>query len=247
MHTTLSTAPRIASTPQHPGVVLQTSGSPPRVPRQVCCQRGAEDGGNVFSGSVTTAYSNPDCRAAPDGRPPRARPGGDTVGENELRRRRVDRRADHARPALVLHRPPEMGCVEVRAGQLLNGAQDNQWAAIRSGACCSIARCEPAAYTNDYYRDHSLRLTWQATGKDKLAVSYGSQDNCNCPIDDLAAGGNVPAPEATGYHFYQPNYMITSSWTRPSTNRLLLEAGFGTSIAAINAKRPRALESSTLR
>ncbi|MGH7461729.1 MAG: hypothetical protein ACREMA_11985, partial [Longimicrobiales bacterium] len=36
---------------------------------------------------------------------------------------------------------------------------------------------------------------------------------------------------------YQPNSLVSSSWSRPATNRLLVEAGFGLNRAAVNSKR----------
>jgi hypothetical protein len=92
------------------------------------------------------------------------------------------------------------------------------------------------AFTNDFYQDHSLRLTWQLSAKDKVAVSYSGQDNCNCPIDNLGGGATRIAPEAAGLHYYQPNWFATVTWSRPATNRLLLEGGASTTISAINSK-----------
>src|SRR5881296_299159 len=34
---------------------------------------------------------------------------------------------------------------------------------------------------NEYFQDHSVRLTWQATQKQKLVVSFSQQNNCSCP------------------------------------------------------------------
>jgi carboxypeptidase family protein len=92
------------------------------------------------------------------------------------------------------------------------------------------------AFRNDFYRDDNVRLTWQASSKDKIAASYSIQDNCNCPIDNLGTGTTIIAPEAAGDHFYQPNWVAIVSWNRPATNRLLFEAASSMSVAAINAK-----------
>ena len=50
------------------------------------------------------------------------------------------------------------------------------------------------AHTNDYYRDYSLRVTWQAAQQHKIVGSYQVQPNCSCfwpllelgPEDELA-------------------------------------------------------------
>ena len=84
-----------------------------------------------------------------------------------------------------------------------------------------------AAYTPDFDRpffrrnprsSNLLRLTLQATEKQKVTVGDDLQRNCNCP--QIAANA---APEAQGYHRYQENF-IDSSWTYTATSRLLFEA-----------------------
>ena len=94
------------------------------------------------------------------------------------------------------------------------------------------------AYRNDFYGDDNVRLTWQASTKDKIAASYSIQDNCNCPIDNLGNGGTHDHCAGSGRRttIYQPNWVSIVSWNRPATNRLLFEAAASMSIAAINAK-----------
>jgi Carboxypeptidase regulatory-like domain len=83
------------------------------------------------------------------------------------------------------------------------------------------------AYTPDFDRpffrrnprsSNLLRLTLQATQKQKVTVGNDLQRNCNCP--QIAANA---APEAQGYHVYQENF-IDGAWTYTATNRLLFEA-----------------------
>ncbi len=81
------------------------------------------------------------------------------------------------------------------------------------------------AFTDEFARDFTLRLTWQAAEKHKIVLASSFQPNCNCVYDLLQA--NPPrAPEATGEHRYNPNYLPSASWTYPASNRVLLEAGF---------------------
>ena len=79
------------------------------------------------------------------------------------------------------------------------------------------------AFTNEYSRDFTVRLTWQAAEKHKVVLSASDQPNCNCLFNLLQAATPL-APEATGPHFYNPNYLSTVTWTFPASNRLLLEA-----------------------
>jgi hypothetical protein len=54
-------------------------------------------------------------------------------------------------------------------------------------------RSRPAFSTNRYL-DDSVRLTWQATSKDKVSAGFSGQDVCTCPVSTSTAF----SPEATG-------------------------------------------------
>src|SRR5262249_10262289 len=88
------------------------------------------------------------------------------------------------------------------------------------------------AYSDDYFESHNVRLTWQASAKDKVSAFYDVQDDCNCPN---AIDGTI-APEGNGDHHYNPDYAALISWSRPATNRLLLEAGSSVNKTIINSK-----------
>lgn len=71
-------------------------------------------------------------------------------------------------------------------------------------------------------RAHSLRLTWQASRRNKVNLSYDIQDNCDCHRD---LGDGTRSPEATAIYSYSPNYLVQGSWSFPLSNRVLIEAG----------------------
>ncbi len=78
------------------------------------------------------------------------------------------------------------------------------------------------AHSNDFYRDYSLRLTWQAAEKHKIVVGGSFQANCNCVYALFRPqGGPLVTPEAATEHAYDPAYNITTTWTYPATNRLM--------------------------
>ena len=78
------------------------------------------------------------------------------------------------------------------------------------------------AHSNDFYRDYSLRLTWQAAQKHKIVVGGSFQANCNCVYALFRPqGGPLVTPEAATEHAYEPAYNITTTWTYPATNRLM--------------------------
>lgn len=83
------------------------------------------------------------------------------------------------------------------------------------------------AYTPDFDRpffrrnprsSNLLRLTLQATQKQKVTVADDWQRNCNCPQLNANA-----APEGMGYHVYHEN-LADVGWTYTATSRLLFEA-----------------------
>ena len=76
----------------------------------------------------------------------------------------------------------------------------------------------------EYYESKAVRLTWQATPKNKISGLIDRQRNCNCGEYSLNTGP-LNAPEAVlGYHF-DPDALYQATWSSPVTNKLLLEAG----------------------
>ena len=76
------------------------------------------------------------------------------------------------------------------------------------------------ALNDNYTKDNNLRLTWQATASQKIAVYGALQDFCMCPLSYQFA------PEASyGYHF-SPNNLFQVTYTMPVSARLLIEAGW---------------------
>ena len=66
-----------------------------------------------------------------------------------------------------------------------------------------------------------LRLTWQASQKNKLTGSFRYEKTCNCYFQLLQG---LAAPEATQHDRYRV-HIGQVSWTNPLSNRLLLQAG----------------------
>jgi hypothetical protein len=72
----------------------------------------------------------------------------------------------------------------------------------------------------------SLRLTWQATPRNKINVQ-AQQAPQDRPFYGYSLGALTTAPEATQASKSIPDYFGLASWTSPVTSRLLLEAGAG--------------------
>ena len=64
-----------------------------------------------------------------------------------------------------------------------------------------------------------LRLTWQATPRNKLAFSSDFRERCACPN---TAGGST-AVESSPDFIFRPDNVDMVTWSSPVTNRLLLE------------------------
>jgi hypothetical protein len=63
------------------------------------------------------------------------------------------------------------------------------------------------------------RFTWQASARNKLAISYDSHDHCRCP-DGISS---TRAPDAAADRRFPHQMLYTAEWTAPLTNRLLVE------------------------
>ena len=77
---------------------------------------------------------------------------------------------------------------------------------------------------NEYNRNESLRLTWQATPKNKVSFQYqyGHRD---IPGYGYSLNRNTASPEAIDANRSIPSYLGQLGWNAPLTNRVLFEAG----------------------
>jgi hypothetical protein len=75
------------------------------------------------------------------------------------------------------------------------------------------------------WKNLSLRLTLQATPRNKVNLFWDEQDLC---ISCIGGANATTSPEAFTQTIGRPQRAQQITWTSPVTNRLLLEAGFGT-------------------
>jgi outer membrane receptor protein involved in Fe transport len=82
----------------------------------------------------------------------------------------------------------------------------------------------------EWYDSILTRITWQATPKNKVNVTYDEQRACNC--------GSVSAAQSHEYYLsqyrFEPNRLFQATWSSPVTSRLLLEAGAAATISTWN-------------
>ena len=89
------------------------------------------------------------------------------------------------------------------------------------------------AFSDRLWENYTPRVTWQATQRDKFSFSWDEQPVCRTCSGTTSLTGSPnfifpTSPEADGHGEFSPQRIQTAKWTSPVTNRLLLEAGFGT-------------------
>jgi hypothetical protein len=96
-----------------------------------------------------------------------------------------------------------------------------------------VADLSNPAYSDRTWETINGRLTWQASTRNKISVFWDEQWICRKCTGATSFSGSPSAttsPEADGYGDYYPQRTQQAKWTSPMTNRLLLEAGIGTSM-----------------
>src|SRR5262249_43157762 len=77
------------------------------------------------------------------------------------------------------------------------------------------------SYQDLHAQDFGARLTWQATPKQKVNLSYNVQRNCQCFLLLTA----LTSPEAGPNTEFGPSHHPILSWNYAKSSRLLFEAG----------------------
>jgi hypothetical protein len=80
------------------------------------------------------------------------------------------------------------------------------------------------ADSQEFNQNASLRLTWQATPRNKVSAQYQSAYQRR-PYYGYSLGQLTSAPEAIYFSKSIPMYQAQTSWSSPVTSRLLLQAG----------------------
>ena len=77
------------------------------------------------------------------------------------------------------------------------------------------------AYTDVFFVDNGVRLTWQVNAKHKISQELHRQAGCTCWF----LVPNLFAPEAAFSVPYGPQLLSQTTWSYPATNRLLIQGG----------------------
>jgi hypothetical protein len=89
------------------------------------------------------------------------------------------------------------------------------------------------AFSDRTWENYTPRITWQMNGRNKFSGSWDEQPVCRKCSGTTSLTGSPnfvwqTSPEADGHGEFSPQRIQTARWTSPRTNKLLLEAGFGT-------------------
>jgi hypothetical protein len=92
------------------------------------------------------------------------------------------------------------------------------------------------AFNDTRVRNYIGRVTWQATPRNKFSYMNSEQYSS---ANRTGGGSATRTPEAQGLNLYTPGHTRTLTWTSPLTNRMLLEAGWGSYLANYANDAPR--------
>ena len=85
----------------------------------------------------------------------------------------------------------------------------------------------PAA-SFDWYRNHSLRTTWQATARNQFGFFGDIQKSCRCTTGPFTGANAIESERGWDW---SPSGVVNGTWTAPLTSRLLVEAGASWQVA----------------
>ena len=116
---------------------------------------------------------------------------------------------------------------ETIPGQFFNSTQTQFIGAPNSGVVRYTPDLSKPAFSEIYQRDHSGRLSWQASAKQKLSLYQSVQYRFGW-YNNYSSGGATEsrAPEAAWTTLYLPVSYTQGTWNYVSTNRLLFQAGY---------------------
>jgi hypothetical protein len=98
-------------------------------------------------------------------------------------------------------------------------------------------RTQPSVTYDNEYKTINLRLTLQASQKNKFNIYWDEQDSCQDPCTGVVSV--FTSPEAWWSVATKPNRVAQLRWTNPLTNRTLLDAGFQMSLQHYDLTKSR--------
>jgi hypothetical protein len=108
----------------------------------------------------------------------------------------------------------------------MNAGNPNAWT--------YVPNLSQPAYSDRTWENYTPRITWQANQTNKFSFVWDEQPVCRLCSGTTSLTGSPnfifpTSPEADGHGEFSPQRVQQAHWTSPVTNKLLLEAGVGTS------------------
>jgi hypothetical protein len=92
------------------------------------------------------------------------------------------------------------------------------------------------AFSDTRVRNYIGRVTWQVSPRNKINYTNSEQ---YASSNRTGGGSGTRTPEAQGLNLYTPGHTRTLTWSSPFSNRVLLEAGWGSYMANYANDAPR--------
>jgi hypothetical protein len=105
--------------------------------------------------------------------------------------------------------------------QLVGGVYTN----VNPAAWDYVPDLTRQAVDDQYSKDISTRLTWQATARNKIAGYLSYNNSCHCHFLVGRSQSPIPITPDASVLLHIPNKVGQVTWSSPITNRLLAEAG----------------------
>ena len=95
------------------------------------------------------------------------------------------------------------------------------------------------AFDDTTNRSATLRLSWQASPKNKVTLFYDNEKRCTCHVGiSTQSASSVVSPEASSVRPYEPDYQLQTMWTM-TNNRLLIQGGASATIFTVANQLPQ--------
>lgn len=190
------------------------------------------DGGNTFSGGATYSFSGPSLESGNIT---------DELVARNLRPAQIGGLQKYYDFAVAMGGPIKRDRAwffsSFRAGDNQQLQQGNYYNA-KQGTLFYEPDLSQPAYTDQWSKDYTARLTLQAGQSHKFVLASSAQPNCNCFFNLLNPTGGIPwAPEVSAQHRYNPQVNTNLSWRFPATDRLLFETTFA--VLTVNQQTKR--------
>ena len=176
------------------------------------------DGGNTFRGSFFANYASPDLQATNNTDALRARGLFDANRLNSMWSVNATFGGPFQRDKLWFYFTYTYSRTDTLVGDSYLNTDPTAWNFVPDKT--------KQAIDDQYSKDASTRVTWQASRRNKLAGYFSYNNTCHCHFQIGRANSATPVNSEASTLLFIPNYVTQLTWSSPVSNKLLLEGGF---------------------